>query len=268
MPSRAFSDTVALSPGSEKKPGTRNAPSLANVAYHPYYTRDGGVASLEMHVLVPIQEHNEFNSNILEIAKRLQNNSEYQQLAKQAYNRDLDYYVITRALANFQRTLLSGNSAYDQYVLKKNKKALTAQQLRGMNLFFSERTNCSSCHSGFNFTNYAFENTGLYEKYNDIGRKRLTLSDDDLEKFKVPSLRNVAVTGPYMHDGSVPNLVAVVEHYDSGGKNNPRKNTKIKPLHLTPEEKKRSCFFFGSADGRGVFKKQNLSLVVDTLTHV
>ncbi len=234
----AFSDNVALSAGAGNKPGTRNAPTLGNVAYHPYYTRDGGVASLEMQVLVPIQEHNEFNINILEIAERLKNNREYAELSKQAYNRELDYYVITRALANFERSLISGSSRYDRFKTYNERKALSESEKKGMDLFFSDRTNCSSCHNGFNFTNYAFESTGLYEKYADIGRKRLTLDDKDLEKFKVPSLRNIALTAPYMHDGSLQTLEEVVEHYNSGGKANAHKSDKIKPLNLSVNEKK------------------------------
>jgi cytochrome c peroxidase len=233
----AFSDRVAFSKGAENKDGTRNAPTLANVAYHPYYIRDGGVPTLEMQILVPIQEHNEFNFNILEIAKRLQNNPDYKALSKKAYGRELDFYVITRAIANFERTLISGESKYDHFKSGKKKAKFNESETRGMALFFSEKTNCSTCHSGFNFTNYKFENNGLHEHYNDIGRKRLTLDDKDLEKFKTPTLRNIVLTSPYMHDGSIKTLEEVIEHYNSGGKLNPRKSEKIKKLNLTKEEK-------------------------------
>ena len=132
----AFSDDVALSLGVKKMLGTQNAPTLSNVAYHPYYTRLGGVSTLEKQILVPIQEHNEFNFNIIEIAKRLKHNSKYQTLSKKAYNKELDYYVITRALANFERSLISGNSKYDKYKNSNNNKLLTESETRGMNLFF------------------------------------------------------------------------------------------------------------------------------------
>ena len=236
--SLAFSDSVALSPGANKTPGNQNVPTLANVAYQPYYTRMGGVSTLEKQVLVPIQEHNEFNFNILEIAKRLNMSIFYQELSKKAYNRELDYYVITRALANFERSLISGHSKYDLYTRTKNKRDLSNSELNGMELFFSERTNCAVCHSGFNFTNYHFENNGLYEIYKNIGRKRLTEKEEDLEKFKVPTLRNIALTAPYMHDGSLKNLEDVIEHYNAGGKRNARKSPLIKPLNLTETEKK------------------------------
>lgn len=230
-----FSDNVALSKGFKQRLGNRNSPSIINVAYHPYFTREGGVPSLEMQVLVPIQEHNEFNNNILDIAKRLSSNQKLQNLSYLAYNRPLDFYVIPRALATFERSLISGNSKFDQY--KKGTISLTEEEQKGMNLFFSDRTNCSDCHSGFNFTNYQFENNGLYETYNDPGRKRLTGLDSDLAKFKVPSLRNIEVTAPYMYDGSLPDLEAVLNHYNSGGKQHPNKSEKIKSLQLSQDEK-------------------------------
>jgi len=232
----AFSDIVPLSPGVENAPGVRNAPSLANVAYHPYFTRDGGVPTLEMQVLVPIQEHNEFDFNIIQIAKRLKADSVYQKLAWEAYNQEPSHYVIARALATFERSIISGNSPYDQYFFQNKKTALSNQEIAGMELFNSERTNCSSCHSGFNFSNYSFQNNGLYEEYADMGRFKLTNIETDRALFKVPSLRNVGVTGPYMHDGSMRTLEEVVAHYNSGGKNHPHKNEMIKPLNLTEEE--------------------------------
>lgn len=236
-----FSDNVALSKGFKQRLGNRNSPSIINVAYHPYFTREGGVPSLEMQVLVPIQEHNEFNNNILDIAKRLSSNQNLQNLSYLAYNRPLDFYVIPRALATFERSLISGNSKFDQY--KKGTISLTEEEQKGMNLFFSDRTNCSDCHSGFNFTNYQFENNGLYETYNDPGRKRLTGLDSDLAKFKVPSLRNIEVTAPYMYDGSLPDLEAVINHYNSGGKQHPNKSEKIKSLQLSQDEKKQIIAF-------------------------
>ena len=234
-PHIAFSDDVAFSPGANDAPGTRNAPSLANVAYHPYFTREGGVPTLEMQILVPIQEHNEFNTNIVELAEILSKDQSYVEMSQEAYERDPDPYVITRAIANFERTLISGNSAFDEYYYQGNKMALTPVQKIGMDLFFGI-ANCSSCHGGFNFTQYAFENNGLYESFDDPGRFRLNRDSADLSRFKVPSLRNVALTAPYMHDGSLFSLTDVVEHYNEGGKNHPNKSSQIKPLHLSEGE--------------------------------
>jgi len=236
-PDLAFSDQLALSPGVQNRPGTRNAPTLANVAYHPYLTREGGVPTLEMQILVPIQEHNEFDFNIVLLAERLNQDSTYVAMSLEAYDRAPDAFVITRALACFERSLLSGYSSFDQFTQYNSNSAMNAAEVRGMNLFFSEKTNCSHCHSGFNFTNYAFENNGLYEVYEDPGRYRLTLDEADRALFKVPTLRNIALTGPYMHDGTLPSLEAVVEHYQSGGKEHPHKSELIQPLALTSGEK-------------------------------
>ena len=232
----AFSDDVAMSLGVKNRIGTQNAPSLANLAYHPYYTRAGGVPTLEMQILVPIQEHNEFDFNILLIVERLKNNTTYVQMANDAYGREPDAFVITRSLACFERSLISGYSRYDQF-LNYNKNTLTKSEQRGMDLFFSDKTNCSNCHSDFNFTNYAFENNGLYEKYADEGRFRLTQEEVDKALFKVPTLRNIELTRPYMHDGSFQTLEEVIEHYNSGGKNHPHKSDLIKPLDLSNREK-------------------------------
>lgn len=236
-PGHAFSDTVTFSPGVGGAPGKRNAPTLANVAYQPYFTREGGVPTLEMQILVPIQEHNEFDFNILLIAERLKKDSIYVRMSREAYNREPDFYIITRSIACFERTLISGESRFDKFYFQGKTDALSEQEKNGMNLFFSERTHCSGCHSGFNFSNYAFENNGLYDIYPDPGRFRLTEDSLDIARFKVPTLRNVALTGPYMHDGSISTLSAVIDHYNSGGKNHPHKSAMIKPLGLTEKEK-------------------------------
>lgn len=233
----AFSDDLAFSPGVANRPGTRNAPTLANVAYHPYFTREGGVPTLEMQVLVPIQEHNEFDFNIVLLAERLASDTTYVKLAQSAYNRSPDPFVITRALACFERSLISGWSPYDLYTAQETPDALTASAKRGMDLFFSEKTNCASCHGGFNFTNYAFENNGLYKNYTDLGRFRLTGKEEDRALFKVPSLRNIELTGPYMHDGSLHSLEEVIAHYQSGGQDNDEKSSLIHPLQLSSDEK-------------------------------
>jgi len=236
-PALAFSDDKAFSPGVQNRPGTRNSPTLANIAYHPYFTREGGVPTLEMQVQIPIQEHNEFDFNIVLIAERLIQDEKYASQAISAYDRTMDAFVITRALANFERSLLSGYSPYDQFINYEKENALTAEQISGMDLFFSDKTNCSSCHSGFNFSNYTFENNGLYEEYADEGRFKLTGLESDRSLFKVPSLRNIELTAPYMHDGSIQSLEEVIEHYNNGGKGHSHKSNLIQKMNLTETEK-------------------------------
>ena len=106
-----------------------------------------------------------------------------------------------------------------------------------MELFFSDKLKCSSCHNGFNFTNYSFENNGLYLSYADDGRFRFSKDSNDIALFKVPTLRNIEVTAPYMHDGSIKTLKQVIEHYNSGGKSHANKSSLILPLELSQDEK-------------------------------
>jgi cytochrome c peroxidase len=235
-PELGFSDDRALSLGIEGRVGARNAPTLANVAFHPYYTREGGVPTLEMQVLVPIQEHVEFDFNILQIADRMLSDSSYVQQSRVAYDRSPDPFVITRAIACFERSLLSGASRYDKFI-NGDPDALSVEERQGMVLFFSERLSCASCHSGFNFTNYSFENNGLYDEYPDPGRFRLTNVESDRALFKVPTLRNIEVTAPYMHDGALSSLADVIEHYNTGGADHPHKSKLVKPLNLSQKEK-------------------------------
>ncbi|MFM9947104.1 MAG: cytochrome-c peroxidase [Saprospiraceae bacterium] len=236
-PQFAFSDTTAVSLGVENRVGTRNSPSLANVAYQKKLLREGGVPTLEMQILVPIQEHNEFDFNILLVAERLNRMPEYVVLAEAAYERAPDPFVITRAIAAFQRTLLSGNAPYDQWFFQGKNTAVSPAAKRGYDLFQSERLACGKCHKGFLFTNQTFANNGLYEVYPDSGRMRLTGLEPDRALFKVPSLRNVALTAPYMHDGSVATLATVIEHYQTGGKPHPNKSELLRPFTLTAQER-------------------------------
>lgn len=234
----AFSDDVPFSTGAGGASGRRNAPTLGNIAYHPYYTREGSVPTLEMQILVPIQEHDELNFNIVEIAARMKKIPDYVDMSKEVFDREPDPYVITRAIATYERTFITGNSAYDKYINFGEQQTMNAAAKRGMNLFFSERTMCSSCHNGFNFTNYSFQNNGLYTNYTDIGRQRFTGNEKDNALFKVPSLRNIALTAPYMHDGSFAALEDVIAHYNKGGKNHLNKSELIRPLKLTMQEQR------------------------------
>ncbi len=243
---KGFADDISLTPGVFGRAGVTNAPSLANVAYHPYYTREGGLPTLEMQVLVPISEHNEFGFNIVEIESILKDDIEYQELAMKAYGRALDPFVITRSIATFERSIISGKSKYDDYTL--GKAILSKEEMLGKELFFSEKTNCSQCHDGFNFTNYEFKNNGLYEIYSHPGRFRLTQKESDVALFKTPSLRNVGFTAPYMHDGSITSLENVVDHYNNGGKPHTHKSELIKPLGLTAIEKKALVAFLHTLD--------------------
>lgn len=244
IPKFAFSDTVPFSFGVKGRIGTRNAPSLLNVGFKEKFLRDGIVPTLEKQVSIPIHEHNEFDFNIVLLADRMNQDSSWVQMAQKAYGRDPDPFVITRSLGAFQRTLISSTSPYDHYI-NGNKNALTEEQKKGMELF-NGKANCSKCHSEILFTDESLRNNGLYEKYVDSGKMRLTLLEEDRAMFKVPSLRNVTVTGPYMHDGSLITLEEVIEHYNSGGKQHKSKSDEIKALNLTIKEKQQLVDFLKS----------------------
>ncbi len=242
----AFSDNHRVSEGVDGNAGVRNAPTLTNVAYHPYFTREGGTATLEMQIQIPIQEHDEFDFNILQIAERMSADETYVEMAQLAYGRLPDAFVITRALSCFERSLISGNSRFDKYYYQGDLHMLTDLERKGMSIFFGEQGKCSHCHNGFNFTNYAFENNGLYESYVDNGRFRLTQLEEDLARFKVPTLRNIDLTAPYMHDGRISTLEKVIEHYVTGGKTHPNKNPILEPLSLSKEDQEALLAFLKS----------------------
>jgi cytochrome c peroxidase len=242
----AFSDKTPTSLGIENRAGLRNTPSLANVVYQKKLLREGGVPTLEMQILVPIQEHAEFDFNIILVAERLKKQPFYTDLAQKAYNRAPDPFVITRSIAAFERTFLSGDSRFDQYFYQGKTTAISAAERRGFELFKSEKLNCAACHEGFLFTNQAFLNNGLYENYADSGRFRLTLDSSDMAVFKVPSLRNVGLTAPYMHDGSFSTLESVIKHYETGGKSHPNKSPLLKSFSISATERADLIAFLNS----------------------
>jgi cytochrome c peroxidase len=236
-PYLAFSDSTATSLGVENRLGSRNSPSLANVAYQKKLMREGAVSTLEMQVSVPIQEHNEFDFNMLLAVERLKNRSDYVAAAQKAYERAPDAFVLTRAIAAYERTLISGNAPFDKWFFQNQNTALSASAKNGYALFNSEKLNCGKCHEGFLFTNQTFANNGLYADYPDLGRFKLTGLASDKAVFKVPSLRNIALTAPYMHDGHLKKLDDVINHYQTGGQPHPNKNPLLKPFILTPQER-------------------------------
>jgi cytochrome c peroxidase len=233
---RYFTDNLSVSTGIYGRQGIRNAPSLLNVAYQPYMFWDGGNPTLEQQVLAPISNPNEMDFDVNEIVKKLNNNPVYVSLFQKSYSQNPNVYTLTRAIACYERTLIKGNSRYDKY-LTVDTNALNTSEKNGMHIFFSEKGDCFHCHQGFMLTDFSFRNNGLYLHYADSGRSRITQLLSDIGKFKVPSLRNVEMTAPYMHDGSLATLEAVVDHYNSGGYNNPNKSPIIRALNLTNQEK-------------------------------
>ncbi len=233
----AFTDGFSLSHGVHGRTTERNSPTLTNIGYHTDFFWDGGNFSLEVQIVGPIESVNEMNLPFPVLINRLKNHPEYPQLFKAAYNLNSpNVFGVTRAIAAFERTLISGNSNYDKYFYN-NQNTLNAQEINGMNLFFSEDLKCAQCHGGFNFTNLNYENNGIYLNYIDSGRARITLNTDDAGKFKVPTLRNIEVTAPYMHDGSFNTLEEVIDHYSSGGKGHRNQSDLVSGFTISASEK-------------------------------
>ena len=233
----AFADHNPVSVGIEGRIGFRNSPTLVNVAYHPYFFKEGGNSSLESQAFGPIEHHDEMDFTTAGIIEKLQNDPEIEEMSYIAFGRKLDNFVIVNALGAFQRTIISANSSYDDYFYKNNTNALTDSEKRGLALFKSERTQCQKCHGGFDFSEYAIVNNGAYTNYEDAGLARITQDSADVGKFKVPTLRNVELTYPYMHNGEYPTLESVIEHYNQGGFNHRNQSEFIQPLNLTTDEK-------------------------------
>lgn len=240
----AFADTGATTLGVYQRAGTRNVPSLFNLAYQPHYLREASLPTLEMQILVPIQEHNEFASNIVDIGIALSKIPYYDSLSRLAYGKEPGPFSITRSIAAFERTFVSANSPYD--VAHRGGRIRSSQEEQGYQLFLSDKLNCSKCHAEPFFTNFNPENNGLYSYYQDPGRWRLTKLDSDSGKFKIPSLRNVALTPPYMHDGSIRTLEDAIDFYASGGTNGPHKSSLITGFTLSPSEKSALLIFLQS----------------------
>ncbi len=231
LPQYAFSDQKSFSDGVDGRKTQRNSPSILNAGYLPTVMYDAHIKTLELQVIVPIQEHVEMDMNMLDLLKRLRAKEEYQLSAQRIYNRDFDAFVLTRSISAFERSLISQNSRFDQYI-SGNKKALSRNEIAGWKLF-SDVLYCTKCHPAPSFTTYLPENNGLYLDYGlDLGRFRIFNDSNDIGKFKVPSLRNLELTFPYMHDGSLKNIEEVIEHYQSGGKNHPNKNKIIQKFEL------------------------------------
>lgn len=236
IPKFAFTDRTPRAIGIREQEGSRNTPTLTNVTYQDKFLLDGLNPSLEAQVNIPIHEVKEFDFSIILVAERMKKNPEYVRLSQEAYGSEPSPRVITNAIAAYERTLISGNSAYDKYHFQGDSTALNLSQKRGMNLFYNTLY-CSECHAGFNFTNGGLTNNGLYEHYADTGRMRLFGMEKDRAIFKVPTLRNIAVTYPYMHDGSLNSLDDVINHYSSGGRSHQNKSELIQPFTLTKEER-------------------------------
>lgn len=204
----------AVSHGIDDKVGTRNAPPVMNLAWQPFFLWDGGVFDLDLFPLAPIENPLEMDEHMPVVLDKLRQDADYLHLFNKAFGTpEITTANTLKALSQFMLQCVSANSRYDQYV-RREGVSLTTDELAGQQLFAQH---CSGCHSTDLFTDNAFHNNGLIPSLkDDKGRQRITLNAADAYRFKTPSLRNVALTPPYMHDGRFRTLEAVLEHYNSG----------------------------------------------------
>lgn len=205
-----FADhNIPLSFGVEGRMGTRNTPGLANMAWVPAFMWDGGVNHIEVMPIAPITEHAEMANHLSDLISYLQQETEYPAAFEAAFGSDqINSQNLLRAITQFQGSLISARSKYDKWIT--GSIDLNAEEHEGREIFEAK---CTSCHSGILFTDFSYRNNGLDSTFADEGRMRITLNPEDEGTFRVPSLRNVALTAPYMHDGRFRSLRQVLDHY-------------------------------------------------------
>jgi len=271
----AFSDNLEKSIGSTGQKHRRNAPALVNIAYNKTLTwAHDGLTTLEQQILLPMFGESPIELGITghekEILARF-DTPQYKALFEQAFpDKKVSFDLVVKALASFVRSLISLNSPFDRYAYYNQDEAISASALRGMQLFFSEKFECHHCHGGFNFTQSTsheqqlidrrpFHNTGLYNvaykngktgyPKSDIGLAEITTFTHDNGRFRAPTLRNISVSAPYMHDGSIATLSEVLDFYAAGGRNimqgknkgdgrkNPLKSQFVKGFEMSKQNK-------------------------------
>lgn len=236
-PKYAFTDGHPVSDGIGGQKGTRNAPTIINGAYSTVQFWDGRAASLEEQAKGPIANPIEMGNTLDGAVAKLRSIPGYRTLFIRAFGtEDIRIDQVAKAIATFERTVLSGDSAYDRYQAG-DKKAMTPVQIRGLKVF--QKAKCDKCHKDAYFSDNLFHNlgSGLDRPQPDLGRYTVTHDPKDWGAFKTPSLRDVAQTAPYMHDGSLKTLKEVVDFYDKGGALNQNLDKDIKPLKLTSDQR-------------------------------
>ncbi|MCP5037802.1 MAG: cytochrome-c peroxidase, partial [Rhodobacteraceae bacterium] len=214
VPQLAFTDGRQQSQGIGGLTGLRNAPTLINRAFANKQFWDGGAASLEEQVKGPLIGPTEMGmASHADVVSRVAAITDYRKWFKRDFGSEVSIDKLTKAIAAFERTLLSGNTKYDRFKVG-DPRALSVSELRGLELF-EGKARCNQCHSGFNFTDEEYHNIGVgWDKRRiDLGRYSVTSLQQDIGAFKTPTLREVARTAPYMHDGSMASLDEVIEFY-------------------------------------------------------
>ncbi len=263
-PLLGFADGRSVAVGIEGLEGPRSVPAIINRLFSQVQFWDGRAQSLEEQVLEPIENPIEMNNPLENVVKTLNADESIRNDFQKVFGTDVTVEGLQKAIASFERILLSGESPFDKFIAG-NKKALSESARNGFLLFKSEKVNCITCHQGTNFTDELFHNSGVgmdLEKP-DLGRFVETKNDTDHGRFKTPTLRDIARTSPYMHNGSLRTLREVVDFYDHGGIKNDNLSIHIKPLNLTEEEKDNLIEFMRSLTGENPLsagKNQSLGI--------
>lgn len=244
-PDHGFASTQPLAIGIRGKTGKRNAPSIINRGLGRHQFWDGRAGTLEEQALQPIESADELGSSVAAVLMRLTADPTYRRQFDEAFNADtsgkettsITAHNLALSIASFEKTLIAANSPVDQFRASQYE-SLTPQQRTGLWIFES-RGKCWQCHSGDNFSDEQFHNTGVGfgKPDRDPGRRAVTGHPEDEFAMKTPTLRGIAQTAPFMHDGSIETLREVVEYYNQGGAaNDPQLDRRIQPLKLTPDE--------------------------------
>ena len=258
-PRFGFADPKPFSEGVGKKTGSRNSPPVVNSAYFQVQFWDGRAPNLEAQAEGPVQNPVEMAHTLSGVEQRLNADPSYrEEFAKSWGPGPITYEMVEKSIASFERTVISGNSPFDRWKYGHDEKAMNASAKRGFVVFTSKKKgNCAACHSVGEkyalFTDNKFHNVGMgvdMGKITDPGRYAVTHNEADMATFKTPSLRNIALTAPYMSDGSLKDLKQVIDFYIGGGNSNPNLDQQIHALDfLTGQERSDLLAFLNSLTG-------------------
>lgn len=252
-PKRFFTDGKALAVGVEGRQGRRSTPTIVGLGRAPLHFWDGRAAGLEAQAAGPIEASVEMNLPLTEAVARVAARNPYPALFQAGYGESPNVPNMLHALASFERAVETQPSAYERWQTGDDS-ALSPAQVRGQTVF--ARNQCGVCHIGLGLTDQSFHNVGwgLDKAKPDLGRFEVTKAAEDWGSFKTPTLRNIAQTAPYMHDGGLKTLREVVDFYDRGGHPNPNLDDRIRPLGLSEQEKADLVDFLGSLNSETNFK--------------
>ncbi len=258
----AFSQYAhVVSDGIYNRAGTRNVPALMNLAWSKMFMRDGGIFDLDLQPIAPITNHVEMDNTMKNVLNKLKSNDEYVAMFKKAFGDEgITTNTFLKALSQFMVMCITANSKYDSVMRKQ--ATFTHDEAKGYTIF---KQKCSSCHQEPLFTDNSFHNIGLsISSVNDKGRYLVTLQDSDMYKFKTPSLRNLTFTPPYMHDGSLPTINSVLNHYTNDVENTRNLDPLLKQnnktgIELSDDDKQNLLAFLKTLDDKNFLTDKTLS---------